>query len=84
MCGVVIKALDCGVRGHRFESNQLHLGRVFLQAFGFPSQERLQISITHVVASLPILNSHLGKFREKKLSYLGARGVWDIGPRIYA
>ena len=32
-----LKALDCGVRGHRFESHQLHLGRVFLQVFWFPS-----------------------------------------------
>ena len=29
LCGLVVKALDCGVRGHRFESHQLHLGRVF-------------------------------------------------------
>ena len=33
------------MRGHRFESHQLHLGRVFLQVSGFPSQESLHISL---------------------------------------
>ena len=45
LCGQVVKALDCGVRGHRFASHQLHLGKVFLQVSGFPSQESLHISL---------------------------------------
>ena len=40
--GLVVKALDCGVRGHRFES---HLGRVFhldfLLEFSLPTGEDL-------------------------------------------
>ena len=67
----MVKALDCGVRGHRFESHQLHLGRVFLQVLWFPFPgEALNKPL--VLSANP---AHLGKMFLKKKKKKSGGGI---------
>ncbi len=52
--GLVVKALDYGVRGCGFESHQLLPRKGFLQSLWFPSNRR-GLQYRHLVASSQIL-----------------------------